>query len=85
MSYLKRIEEEKKADRNKIVYKGYNKTYDFRIFKTIRTFSNDIRIDFINIYSTNDEQNHFTEFVKELKGKKKAPYNSNLRKVKEDV
>ena len=37
------------------------------------------------MYSANDEQNHFTEYIKELKGKKKAPYNFNLRKVKEGV
>ena len=36
---IKRIEEiEKKIDRNKMVYKGTNKTYDFRNFKTIRAF-----------------------------------------------
>ena len=35
---IKRIEEiEKKVDRNKMFYKGTNKTYDFRNFKTIRT------------------------------------------------
>ena len=41
---IKKIEEiEKKVDRNKMVYKGTNKTYDFRNFKTIRTFGNEIR------------------------------------------
>ena len=39
---IKRIEEiEKKVDRNRMVYKGTNKTYDFRNFKTIRAFGND--------------------------------------------
>ena len=37
------------------------------------------------MFSANDEQNHFTEYIKELKGKKKAPYNFNLQKVKEGV
>ena len=38
---IKRIEEiEKNVDRNKMVYKGTNKTYDFRNFKTIRAFGN---------------------------------------------
>ena len=36
---MKRIEEEKqKADISKIVYKGYDKTFDFRKFKTTLTF-----------------------------------------------
>ena len=41
-------EEEKKADRSKMVYEGSNKTYDFRKFKTIRAFGNEIRNNIIN-------------------------------------
>ena len=38
---IKRIEEiEKNVDRNKMIYKGTNGTYDFRNFKTIRAFGN---------------------------------------------
>ena len=43
---MKRIEEEKekqKADISKIVYKGYDKTFDFRKFKTTLAFGNDIK------------------------------------------
>ena len=40
---IKRIEEEeKKVNRNKMVYKATNKTYDFRKFKTIRAFGSEI-------------------------------------------
>ena len=35
---IERIEEERKADRNKMVYKASNETYDFRKFKTIHIF-----------------------------------------------
>ena len=53
---LKRTEEEEKeGDRSKIIYKGYNKTYDFRKFKTLRVFGNNIRNNFININIANDE------------------------------
>ena len=38
-----RIEEEKKFDRSKMVYKGYNKAKDFKKFKTICVFGNEIR------------------------------------------
>ena len=38
---IKKIEEiEKNVDRNKMVYKGTNKTYDFRNFKPMLTFGN---------------------------------------------
>ena len=52
---IERIEkEETKADRIKWVYKGYNETYGFRKFKTIRTFGNNIRNSFINMSIAND-------------------------------
>ena len=51
-------EGEKKADRSIMVYKAYNKTYDYEKFKTICTFGNDIRTHFINTYTANDEQNN---------------------------
>ena len=38
-----------------MVCKGHNKTYDFRKFKTIRSFGNYIRSNFIKMYTENDE------------------------------
>ena len=38
-------------------YKGYDKTYSFRKFKTIHIFADDIRTNFINIYTANNEKN----------------------------
>ena len=35
---IERIEEEKKVDRSKMVYKGYNKANNFKKFKTICSF-----------------------------------------------
>ena len=55
---IKRIEEEeKKVDRNKMVYKTTKKIYDFRKFKTTRAFGNEIRNNVINDDMANDEQN----------------------------
>ena len=57
---IKKIEkEERKTDRSKIVYKRSNKTYDFREFKAIRVFGNEIRNNIINMSMENDEQNQF--------------------------
>ena len=54
---IKRIEEiEEQVDRHKMVYKSTNKTYDFRNFKTIRAFGNEIRNDVISLAKANIEQ-----------------------------
>ena len=85
MNELERIEEEEKqADRSKIVYKRYNKTYGFRKFKTIRVFGDNIKINFINMNIANDEQNHLGKYIKEFKSKTR-PQDSDLKRVKEDV
>ena len=68
-----------------MVYKGYNKTYDFRKFKTIRVFGNEIRNNIINMSMANDEQNYLAKYIKEFKTKTKPQNNSNLKNVKEEV
>ena len=82
---IKRIEEiEKYVGRDKMVYKSANKTYDFRSFKTIRTFGNKIRNNVISMTTANTEQanllNHIEDFIK-----KKKPRDPVLKKLKEDV
>ena len=61
-----------------MVYKGSNETYDFRKFKTIRLFGNEIRNNIINISMANDRP------INEFKSKTR-PQNYELKKVKEDV
>ena len=39
-----------------MVYEGSNKAYDFRKFKTIRVFGNEVRNKIINMSMANDEQ-----------------------------
>ena len=82
---IKRIEEiEKHVDRDKMVYKSANKTYDFRNFKTIRTCGNKIRNNVISMTTANTEQasllNHVEDFIKKTK-----PQDPILKKLKEDV
>ena len=72
---IKRIEEiEKKVDRNKNFYKGTNKTYDFRNFKTIRTFGNEIRNNVITLDTANIEQATLLSYVYDF-SKKTRPRN----------
>ena len=70
---IKRIEEiEKKVDRNKMVYKGTNKTYDFRNFKTIRAFGNEIRNNVISLDTANIEQTNLLSYIIDFTKKKKT-------------
>ena len=84
---LEKIEEGgKKADRSKMVYKRYNKAYNSRKAKIVRSFGNDIRTNFINMDPENAEQNHLAKYIKEFKSNAKPQADSKfLKKVKEDV
>ena len=82
---IKRIEEiEKNVNRNKMVYKGTNKTYDFRNFKTIRTFGNEIRNNVISLDTANIEQANLLSYIYDFT-KKTGPQNPAQRKLKADV
>ena len=64
---IKKIEEiEKKVDRNKMVYKGTNKTYDFRNFKAIHTFGNEIRNNVISLDTANMEQANLLSYISDF-------------------
>ena len=57
-----------------MVYKGTNKTYDFRNFKIIRTFGNEIRNNVISLNTANIEQANLLSFVYDFT-KKTRPRN----------
>ena len=82
---IKRIEEiEKKFDRNKMFQKGTNKTYDFRNFKTIRTFGNEIRNNVITLDTANIEQMNLLSYVYDF-SKKTRPWNPAQKQLKADI
>ena len=82
---IKRIEEiEKKVDRNKMFYKGTNKTYDFRNFKTIHTFGNEIRNNVITLDTANIEQTNLLNYVYDF-SKKTRPRNPAQKQLKADI
>ena len=78
---IKRIEEiEKNVDRDKMVYKSTNKTYDFRNFKTIRTFGNEIRNNIISLDTANIEQANLLSYINDfMKTKPRDPEKRKLR------
>ena len=67
-----------------MVYKSTAKTYDFRCFKTIRTYGNDIRNNVTSLSAANLEQAnllaHIQNFVKNTK-----PQDPEQKKLKSDV
>ena len=82
---IKRIEEiEKKVDRNRMVYKGTNETYDFRNFKTTRAFGNEIRNNIISLDTANLEQANLLSHINDFTRKTK-PRNPEKRKLRSDV
>ena len=82
---IERIEEEEnKVNRNKMVYKASNENYEFRKFKTIRVFGNEIRNNVIDMNTANDEQDHLLRYINKLKSKTK-PHNLESKRVKENV
>ena len=82
---IKRIEEEKKkVNRNKMVYKATNKTYDFRKFKTIRAFGNEIKNNVINDDMASNEQNKLLKHIEEFSGSIR-PRNLELNVLKKEV
>ena len=82
---IKRIEEiEKNVDRNNMFYKGSNKTYDFRNFKTIRAFGNEIRNNIITLDTANIEQATLLSYVYDF-SKKTRPRNPAQRQLRSDI
>ena len=82
---IKRIEEiEKQVDRTRMVYKGTNETYDFRNFKTIRAFGNEIRNNVISLNTANMEQANLLSYINDFIRKTK-PRNPEKRKLRSDV
>ena len=67
-----------------MVYKSTSRNYDFRGFKTIRTYGNDIRNNVISLKAANLEQAnllaHVQNFVKNTK-----PQDPEQEKLKSDV
>ena len=58
------------VDRNKMAYKGTNKTYDYGDFKTIRAFGNEIRNNIINLDTANIEQANLLSYIYNFTKKK---------------
>ena len=81
---IKKIEEiEKKVGRNKMVYKGTNKTCDFRNFKAIRTLGNEIRNNIISLDIANIEQANLLSYINDFM--KTKPRNPEKRRLRVDV
>ena len=82
---VEKIEEiGRKVDRNKMNYKWTNKTYDFRNFKTICTFGNEIRNNVISLNTANIEQTNLLRYIYDFT-KKTKPRNLAQKKLRAEV
>ena len=68
-----------------MVYEGSKKVYDFRKFKTIRVFGDEIRNNIIDMSMENDKQNQLLRFINKFKSKTKLRHDSESEKLKEVV
>ena len=68
-----------------MVYKSTNRNYDFRGFKTIRTYGNDIRNNVISLKAANLEQANLMAHLYDFTKKKKTPQDPEQKKLKSDV
>ena len=64
-----------------MVYKASNETYNFRKFKTIRVFDDEIRNNIIDMSMANDEQDQLLRYINKLKSKTK-PHNPESKNSK---
>ena len=67
-----------------MVYESPNKTYDFRKFKTIRAFGNEIRSNIIDLDEASHKQNGLLNYIKEFNKSTKLR-NAESKKIKENV
>ena len=67
-----------------MVYKGTNKTYDFKNFKTIRTFGNEIRNNVISLDTANIEQVNLLSYVYDFT-KKTRPRSLAQKQLRTEV
>ena len=66
-----------------MVYKGTNKTYDFRNFKTICTFGNETRNNVISLDTANMEQANLLSYISDFM--KKTNRDLEKKKLRADV
>ena len=67
-----------------MVYKGTNETYDFRNFKTIRAFGNEIRNNVISLDTANMDQANLLSYINDFIRKTKTR-NPEKRKLRSHV
>ena len=79
---IKRIEEiEKNVDRDKLFYEETSRNYDFRGFKTIRAYGNNIRNNVTSLKAANLEQVNLMAHIHDLV-KNTKPQDPKQKKIK---
>ena len=78
---LNKIKEyKKKVNRNNMIYYSSKELFDFRIFKTIRSFGHDIYSNKITINEADQEQSDLVEYILNFNNKAR-PKNKDDKKI----
>ena len=76
---LNEIKEYEKVNRNKMVYYSSKEPFDFRIFKTIRSFGDDIYSSKIKINEADREQADLVEYILNFNNKARPKYKDDKK------
>ena len=76
---LNEIKEYEKVNRNNMVYYSSKEPFDFRIFKTIRSFGDDIYSSKIKINEADREQADLVEYILNFNNKARPKYKDDKR------
>ena len=77
---LNEIKEYEKVNRNNMVYYSSKEPFDFRIFKTIRSFGDDIYSSRITINEADQEQTDLVEYILSFDNKARLK-NKMIKKI----
>ena len=78
--FEKIVKIEKSIDREKLVYNASEYMYDFRKFRTIRTFGRDIYDGQISLEEADEDQSNLAGEIEKFKNKTKTSRKKNKKK-----
>ena len=83
---LNKIKEyEKKVNRDNMIYYSSKEPFDFRMFKAIRSFGNDIYSSKITINEADQEQSDLVEYILNFNNKSRPKTKDDKKKTKKNI
>ena len=82
MNKIKFKNTKKKVNRNNMIYYSSKEPFDFRMFKTIRSFGDDIYSSKITINKADQEQSDLVEYILNFNNKTRPKNKDDKKKTK---